>query len=165
MHMRTHSGEKPFMCEQCDYSCTQTSDLKKHMPKHTGEKPFACNQCNYSCSRSNSLKRHMLSHTGEKPFACKQCNYSCKQLIHLKKHMRKHSTKKMHEKSKNVQMGGNIMWFEEPHRKAHLKSKYMKKAVFHKYHVYTKLFDSPDCIILVLCNLILFISKLLSPNK
>ena len=30
---------------------------------HTGEKPFACKQCDYSCSTSGSLKRHMKRHS------------------------------------------------------------------------------------------------------
>ena len=34
---------------------------------HTGEKPFECPQCYYSCSRSDRLKKHMRVHTGEKP--------------------------------------------------------------------------------------------------
>ena len=92
-HLLTHSGEKPFGCEQCDYSSALAKTLNSHMLMHTGERLFACNPCSYSCKHSNSLKYHVLSHTGEKPFACKQCNYSCKQSHGLKKHMRKHSAK------------------------------------------------------------------------
>ena len=80
IHIRTHSGGKPFMCDQCDYSSTQAQHLKTHILTHTGARPFTCNQCSYSCNRSDSMKRHMLSHTGEMPFACKQRNYSCTQI-------------------------------------------------------------------------------------
>ena len=92
--MRIHSGEKPFSCEQCDYSSTQSQNLKTHKLTHTGEKPFACKQCNYSCSHYSSMKYHMLSHTGKKPFTCKQCNYSCKGSRDLKMHMEKHNVKR-----------------------------------------------------------------------
>ena len=30
-HIQTHSGEKPYDCKQCDYSCTDASNLKRHM--------------------------------------------------------------------------------------------------------------------------------------
>ena len=33
-----HSGEKPFNCTQCDYSCTTTSHLRQHISRHPGEK-------------------------------------------------------------------------------------------------------------------------------
>ena len=70
IHIRTHSGGKPFMCDQCDYSSTQAQHLKTHILTHTGARPFTCNQCSYSCNRSDSMKRHMLSHTGEMPLDC-----------------------------------------------------------------------------------------------
>ena len=73
----THSGEKHFSCDQCNYSCNNAGSLKKHMRQHSGEKLFVCNKCSLTCTTSSSLRTHMLSHTGGKPFAFKKCSYTC----------------------------------------------------------------------------------------
>ena len=36
--MRVHSGEKPFVCLQCNYSCNQPDRLRIHMRIHSREK-------------------------------------------------------------------------------------------------------------------------------
>ena len=123
-HMLIHSGEKPFRCYQCNYCCAQTGDLRSHMLTHTGEKPFACKQCSYSSRRSRDLKSHMFSHTGEKPFVCKQCNYSCK-----------HSRRSWRNTRESTQQ-----------KEWHDKNRFSKK------NYDAQLFDSPDCIILMLHN-------------
>ena len=88
--MLVHSGQKPFRCKECRFSCSQAENLKRHMLVHSGKKPHSCEQCKYSCTRGESLKRHMLVHSGERPFSCKQCNYSCTRAGTLKKHMHMH---------------------------------------------------------------------------
>ena len=73
-----HSGEKLFLCRQCDFRCTRADSLKKHMLTHSGERPFVWKHCNYSFSATCDLKKHMLTHSGERPCICKQYNFSCK---------------------------------------------------------------------------------------
>ncbi|GBP91923.1 Zinc finger protein 233 [Eumeta japonica] len=92
--MRTHTGEKPFRCERCDFGSFEISNLKRHMRIHTGEKPHRCRLCEYNASELNHLKIHMRTHTGEKPYKCEYCEYSASQPWNLKVHKRTHTGEK-----------------------------------------------------------------------
>jgi len=92
--MRRHTGEKPYHCNQCDYSCANSPVLKRHMKTHTGEKAFQCTQCDYSSVQSSDLKIHMRKHTGEKPYQCPQCDYSSSRSYNVKTHMKVHTGEK-----------------------------------------------------------------------
>ena len=65
----THSGGKPYECDQCKYSSKTAQNLKTHKLTHSGEKPCACDQCKYSSKTAQNLKTHKLTHSGEKPYA------------------------------------------------------------------------------------------------
>lgn len=41
-HMKTHSNVKTYVCEICNSVFTQKSQFNVHMRMHTGERPFQC---------------------------------------------------------------------------------------------------------------------------
>jgi len=94
VHMRRHTDEKPYICAICSAAFRQEQNLKVHMKRHTGEKPYSCAICSFAFSREQNLEVHMRRHIGEKSYTCAVCSTAFRRKYHLKVHMRRHTGEK-----------------------------------------------------------------------
>ena len=86
-HTYSHTKEKPFKCNHCDFTTAYSEHLgihieKKHEDKSVWEQrqKFKCTFCSFKTWLKATWEYHMTTHKGERNFPCKfsECSYAAR---------------------------------------------------------------------------------------
>ncbi|XP_053467669.1 transcription factor E4F1 isoform X2 [Ictalurus furcatus] len=94
IHVKGHTGCKPFKCVTCQKEFLTCYMLKKHMEMHVTERRYKCGECGKLFKAIGHVREHMRAHSNDRPHHCNLCNKSYKTKNALQVHQRTHGEDK-----------------------------------------------------------------------
>ncbi|CAL4083298.1 unnamed protein product [Meganyctiphanes norvegica] len=73
INLNAHS-KKTKQCPYCDKKYESNYRLKIHLYSHSGERPFVCDICGHGFARRPNLMAHYRVHSGAKEYSCTKCD-------------------------------------------------------------------------------------------
>jgi hypothetical protein len=110
IHLRKHSGEKPWTCTICSKSFNELRSLKEHKLTHEPDRRHECQHCPKKFVQKNHLLYHLATLHGVAPpggqkHVCKICSRTYAFAFQLKKHEAKHINKLAHHFRRTTDTG------------------------------------------------------------
>ncbi|XP_054045496.1 zinc finger protein 773-like isoform X1 [Rissa tridactyla] len=91
---QTHTGERLYLCPECQKAFKLKIGLLKHQQIHSKKSrasSYICTGCGKSFARHADLIRHQRTHTGERPYKCTECEKTFMEKPRLTNHLRTHN--------------------------------------------------------------------------
>ena len=94
-------GRRLFTCPEtsCGKEFALRRNLHIHMRSHTGDRPYSCPVCPKRFARKENRKAHLKLHSGVKPFSCDVCGKSFARKSHLTEHGRTHNNNGLNQQT------------------------------------------------------------------